>query len=83
MQLLGSWSVLTQVASPPVCSGPSPFCLTELFRLTGPLILYLKSTYQKWGVGAEARKFQALFGHLIVTLTTETRSHLGDHSVMV
>lgn len=46
-------------------------------------ILYLESTYHKWGVGAEDRNLQVLFGHLIVTLTTETKSHLGDHSVVV
>lgn len=45
--------------------------------------LYLKSTCHKPGV--EARNPQDLFGlHLIVTLSTETRSKSpGDHSVVV
>lgn len=81
MHLLGSWSVLGQVASP-VCSGPSTFWLIVPFGLTRLFILYLEGNYHKWEAGAEAKNLQDLFGYLIVTLTTETRSHLGDHSVV-
>lgn len=66
MHLSGSFSV-TVLLSIQVLQ---LFDCSEPFRLTGLLILYLKNTYQKWRVVAEAINLHDLVEHLIVTLKT-------------